>query len=146
MIVSGESNSRLSELRKYVITNDFSKQYISGGTIINDGVDYNNSTSGVTIAYYLGGIKYIDSLSGKTGTTFSFTAQGTSSPDFIEAPIYKDNKRENIIGIPKIANDVFIVRQETSVFEKNYALEYVRNLIELTTYAGGNYFKIVNNS
>ena len=82
----------------------------------------------------------------ETGTTYGFIPQGTSSLDFIEAPIYKDPKKENIISNPKINDDVFIVRQELSVFEQNYRLEYVSNLVELTTYAGGNYFKIINNS
>lgn len=147
MIVTGSSSSRLSELRKYTITNVFANQYISGGNNTTDGVDYPNSVSGESVVYYLGGIQYLDTLiEPNIGTTFSFTASGTSSADFIHAPIYKDPKKENIISNPKIDDDVFIIRQELSVFEKNYRLEYIKNLIELTTYAGGNYFNIINNS
>jgi hypothetical protein len=54
--------------------------------------------------------------------------------------------KENIISNPKIYNDVFIVRQEVSAFDGNYRLEYIRTLVDLTTYAGGNFFNIVNNT
>lgn len=145
--ITGQSSSRLTELRKYVVTNVFSQQYISGGNLLNDGVDYFNSISGVSITYYIGGIKYIDVLTGFTsGTTFSFVGQGLSSPDFINKPIYKDINKENIISNPEIADDVFIVRQELSAFDKNYRLEYITNLVDLETYAGGAFFNIVNNT
>ena len=144
MIVSGSSNSRLSELRKYVI-GDYTLEYINGGTYSIDGVDYDNSISGVTMIYYLGGIKYIDDVI-NTGTTFTFTAQGINSADFISVPYYKDPKKENIISNAKINNDVFITRQELSAFDKNYRLEFIRKLIDLETYAGGNFFVIVNNT
>jgi hypothetical protein len=147
VVITGGSSSRLSELRKYTITNIFTQQYVSGGTYLNDGVDYNNSVSGVSITYFLGGIKYVDLLTGFTsGTTFSFTGQGYSNPIFINKPIYKDMNKENIISNPEIANDVFIVRQEISAFDQNYRLEYIGSLVDLTTYAGGGFFNIVNNT
>lgn len=148
MALTGTSSSRLSELRKYTVTNVFADQYVSGGDEINDGVDYSASVSGQSVVYYLGGIKYTDTIvTGTTvETTYSFTPQGISSPDFITAPIYKDPKKERIVSNPKIDDDVFIIRQDLSVFENNYRLEYVEKLVELTTYAGGNYFNIVNNT
>jgi len=147
MTVTGTSSSRLSELRKYTTSTIFANQYVGGGNTNTDGVDYVVSVSGVNIIYYLGGIKYVDMLTGITsGTTFSYTAMGVSSPDFIYAPYYKDPKKENIISNPKINNDVFIIRQELSAFEKNYRLEHVKNLVDLETYAAGNYFNIVKNS
>jgi hypothetical protein len=145
--VTGQSSSRLIELRKYTITSIFANQYISGGTVIYDGVDYLNSVSGGSVTYYIGGIKYVDILTGNTsGTTFSFIGQGLSGPDFINKPIYKDPNKENIISNPKIYDDVFIVRQELSAFDKNYRLEYINNLVDLETYAGGGFFNIVNNT
>jgi hypothetical protein len=146
-IVTGESSSRLSELRKYTVSSAFTDQYFSGGTYTVDGVDYYVSNTGTSITYYLGGIKYVDQLTGSTsGTTFRFTGLGITSPNFINVPIYKDPNKENIISNPKISNDVFIIRQELSAFENNYRLEHVKNLIDLETYAGGKYFNIVNNS
>jgi len=145
-MVTGTTNtSRLSELRKYSTATGFTKQYFSGGTYSTDGVDYLTSISGVSITYYLGGIKYIDDVANEI-TTFIYAPSGTSSPDFINAPYYKDPKKENIISNPKINDDVFIVRQELSAFENNYRLEHIRNLSELLTYAGGKYFNIVSNT
>jgi len=145
-MVTGTTNtSRLNELRKYTTSNIFANQYISGGSFANDGVDYLTSVSGVSVTYYLGGIKYIDDVASEI-TTFIYAPSGTSSPDFINAPYYKDPKKENIISNPKINDDVFIVRQELSAFENNYRLEHIRNLSELLTYAGGKYFNIVSNT
>ena len=79
-------------------------------------------------------------------TTFDFISTGVLSPSFINAPIYKDPKKENIISNPKIGDDVFIVRQALSAFDNNYRLEQIKNLNELVTYAGGNFFNIVNNT
>jgi hypothetical protein len=148
MIVTGTSSSRLSELRKYTVTDVFAKQYVTGGTINLDGVVLSLSNPLNKIVYYIGGIKYIDIMSGVTsGTTLNiYTPQGTASADFINVPYYKNPNKENIISNPKIYDDVFISRQELSAFDKNYRLEYIKNLSDLETYAGGNFFNIVNNS
>lgn len=145
MTITGTSKSRLSELKKYSVSSDFTKQYFGNGSLINDGVAYDNSIENNKIVYYIGGIKYTDIVSSNV-TTFSYDGMGLSSPDFINVPIYKDSNKENIISYPKINDDVFIVRQELSAFDQNYKLEYIRNLSDLKTYAGGNFFKIVNNS
>jgi hypothetical protein len=148
MLVTGTTNnSRLIELKKYATGVPFSQQYIGGGSSTVDGVVYSQSTQFIKMVYYIGGIKFTDMLVGSnSGITFSYTAQGTNSPDFVDAPMYKNMNKENIISNPKINDDVFITRQEVSAFDKNYRLEYVRNLIDLTTYAGGKYFNIVNNT
>jgi hypothetical protein len=146
-IVTGGTTSRLIELRKYTITNNFNLQYISGGTPTVDGVDYANSSSSNRVVYYIGGIRYLDVYTGNTtGTTFSFNSSGYASPNFINVPYYQNPNKENIISQPNIDDDVFIIRQESSAFEGNYRLEYIKNLSDLMTYAGGNYFKIITNS
>ena len=146
MLVTGTtSNSRVTELKKYAVGVPFTQQYVSGGDVLNDGVDYTNSVSGVTMTYYLGGIKFVDDVSGGT-TTFSVTAQGTGSANFIDVPYYKDPNESKIISNPKINDDVFIVRESQSAFDKNYRLEYITRLPDLTTYAGGRYFNIINNT
>lgn len=148
MIVTGTSSSRLSELRKYVITNVFTEQYFNNGTPTNDGVDIISSIPNEKIVYYLGGIRYVDTLVDgiTTNTTYSFIAQGYNSPNFIDVPYYQNPNKENIISNPKIYDDVFIIRQELSAFDKNYRLEHIKNLIDLTTYAAGSFFNIVNNT
>jgi hypothetical protein len=146
--VTGTSNSRLSELRKYTITSVFTDQYFGGGSYTVNGVDFPNSNSQSNIIYYLGGIKYTDLLTGySSGTTYTFTSLGTGDTNnFINLPIIKNPNKENIISNPKINDDVFIIRQELSAFDSNYRLEYIKNLVDLETYAGGNFFNIVKNS
>ena len=146
-MVTGSSLSRLMELKKYVINAPFINQYVGSGNTKNDGVDFLHSTDN-TIVYFLGSIQYVDILSGSTsGTTFNFVTSGvTNNPNFINIPIYKNSNKENIISNPKINNDVFITRQELSAFDKNYRLEYIRNLSDLETYAGGKFFNIINNT
>lgn len=145
MITGRTNNSRLVELRKYTITNDFTKQYVSNGSWTNDGVDFNNSVSGVSVVYYIGGIKYIDETQdGVTTTKFSLTPN--NEPNFINKVYFKNPNKSKIISNPKIIDDVFISRSDLSAYDKNYRLEFIENLSDLITYAGGNYFKIVNNT
>ena len=146
--ITGSSSSRLPELRKYTITNVFTKQYISGGTVNHDGVDMLNSNPLDKIIYYLGKIMYVDIISGdSSGITYNvYKPEGFTSANFINVPYYKNPNKENIISNPKINDDVFIVRQELSAFDKNFRLEYIRNFADLSTYAGGNFFKIVSNT
>ena len=80
----------------------------------------------------------------ETGTTFGFIPQNEGN--FIDEQYIKNPNKEKIISNPKIFDDVFITRDELSAFNKNYRLEYIRNLVDLTTYAGGKYFNIINNS
>jgi hypothetical protein len=145
--VTGETISRLNELRKYKITDDFSLQYIAHTTGLTDGVDYSASYSNTTITYYIDEIKYVDDVStSAVTTTFRFNTIGSESASFINSPVYKIPENENIVSLSKVNDDVFILRQEISVFDKNYRMEYITNLLELETYAGGNFFNIINNT
>ena len=201
MIVTGQTNSsRLSELRKFIATDDITKQYFeytityraygSGGDelrtydgenlrvmTIENGVDFSSlvysdeepeyrawseendelrtydgeNLRAVTsplllqITYYIDGIKYTDYVQ-EGYTVFEYYATGVNEINFTNVPYYKDPKKENIISLPKIDNDVFIIRQQLSAFENNYLLEHINNLSELQTFAAGNYFNIVNNT
>jgi len=144
MITGTTNNSRLPELRKYTTSTIFANQYVSGGNWGNDGVDYPNSPSIEYVVYYIGGIQYIDeTLIDGVETTFTYTPNNTNN--FIDLPYIKNMDKEKIVANPKISDDVFIERTDLSAFNKNYKLEYIRNLVDLTTYAGGKYFNIVNN-
>ena len=112
-------------------------------------MDLNSSIPNQKIVYFLGGIRYVDIVNSSgttTSTTYSFIGQGYNSPNFIDTYYYQNPNKENIISNPKIYDDVFIVRQELSAFDKNYRLEYIKNLVDLTTYAAGSFFNIVNNT
>lgn len=148
MVVTGSTNnSRLIELKKYAVGVPFSQQYKSDGSWTTDGVDYTSSPSIEYVVYYIGAIQYVDeTLIDGVHTTFSYTPQGISEPNFIFEPYIKNPNKEKIISNPKINDDVFITRSDLSAFNDNYRLEYIRNLVDLTTYAGGRYFNIINNT
>ena len=153
MITGRTDNSRLIELRTYSVSTILSQRYVLSSNINVDGVNpwlSQYTTFPYTIVYYLGGITFTDIVeSGLTSisTTFRYTAQGISEPNFITGETYiKNPEKSKIISNPKIFDDVFIIRDNLSAFNKNYRLEYVRNLVDLTTYAGGKYFNIINNS
>lgn len=151
--VTGESSSRLIELKKYATTGSLSQQYfISTGATSGDGVDVSLTTTGVTAStfvYYIGGITYVDTfISGITEETV-FTFESLAHEDennFDDLPIIKDDKKENIVDKPEVDNNVFIIRQSQAVFEDQYRLKNIRNISELEFYAGGGHFNIVNNT
>lgn len=148
-IVSGTSSSRLSELRKYSKSGDLSKLYFTSIDESNDGLDITISETGLTAntyVYYLGGITYVDYVTtGGTSTIFYFESLGEFSPAFSNLPIIKNEEEQNLYEKPLIDNNVFIIREEVSAFEKNYRLKNIRNLTELQYYAGGAYFNIIEN-
>jgi len=146
--ITGETTSRLSELRKYVVSEVFTEKYILGGSRDIDGVGYNESNIPIRIVYYLQGIRYVDYPDDNI-TTFDFYTQGLESPVFHNTPNivpYKDYRKENVRNKPKIDSDVFIVRQQLTAFENNYMLEHINNIIELTSFAGGSFFNIIKNT
>lgn len=148
--VTGYSSSRLSELEKYVISSNPFVKYVTGGSLTSDGLySYSSGSTGTTYVYYLGGIKYSDIMSsGTTATTtsFLFTVTGFSSANFDNKRIIKIEEKQNLVENTQLSKDVFISRQEQSVFERNYRLRAVGSLNSVLTYAGGNYFTIYNNT
>ncbi len=145
-VVTGSCTSRLNELKKYKITENFSEKYFGYGSTTSNGVDYINSTSN-NIIYYLDGIKYTDIIVDNTTTSsFEFITKGYNSTDFGSEEYIKIPEKENLTDNPKIENDLFIDRQQVSVFENNYKLEHVKNMVQLNTYVSGKYFKIVSNN
>ena len=144
-ITGSTDNSRLTELKKYAVGVPFSQQYKSGGSWTSDGVDYTNSSSIDYVVYYIGGIRYVDkTLIDGVSTTFSYTPKNIGN--FNYGTYYKNPDKSKIISNPKIFDDVFLTRSDLSAFNDNYRLEYIRSLIDLTTYAGGKYFNIINNT
>ncbi len=146
-----EGKSRLAELRKYAISGGISNMYYTSTGSASDGVNVSLSDLNVypqIVVYYVGGITYKDIIYGNAEDTtlITYEPQGYSSPDFIDAPTYKDPNKSQIVQNPKVYNDVFIVRQELSAFDKNYKLKDVKSLAALKTYASGRYFNIVSNS
>lgn len=155
-IVTGSSSSMLNNIRKSGSPPYVYNQYFLSTDPNIDGLDLNRSgllgtqyVTGFTnynIVYYVGGITYTQ-LSGASGSTlFSMIGQQFSPLNFTNESMIKDENKENMTGKPIISSDVFIIRQEFSVFERNYNLEFIKNIAQLETYAGGAYFNIVSNT
>jgi hypothetical protein len=150
-IVTGFSESRLFELRKYVVNGTLDKLYKLSNNILFDGLDLSLTLTGITsstFTYYIGGIKYVDTILNDNITTrFEFpTLSINDSNNFDDLNIIKNDNEINIVEKPQINSDVFIVRQQQSVFEKNFRLKNINTLNEIISYAGGNYFTIFINS
>lgn len=149
-IVSGSTSSRLNELRKFSTAGTLEQLYFTSTDPAINGVDPTQTVTGTTAStfvYYLSGITYQDDvLSGETTSMFSFVSSGYSSPVFENLPYIKDERKQNIIEKPLVDSDVFIIRDEASAFQNNYRLKDITNLTELTYYAGGAYFNIVENT
>jgi hypothetical protein len=142
MMLSGETTTRLNELKKYKPTNIFTEKYISGGDLNNNGVDYASSVEGEKVIYFINGIKYIDELD-EQRTVFEFEPNHgeTQTQNLVKLFDLSD-----VINKPKIKNDVFISRQQIPVFVENRMLEELHILYELTTFAGGGHYKIIKNT
>jgi hypothetical protein len=142
--ITGECKTRLSELKKYTISEVFTDQYPINGGINGDGIDMVNTIIGSKITYYINSIMYIDTIENDVTirTTFKLTSNSINDYNFINKPIYKNEYKNNLIDNPKINNNLFIERQELSVFENNYKLEFMNKLIDVLTYVGGKYFHV----
>jgi hypothetical protein len=141
-LITGTTESRLVELEKYTISDDIINKYILSGSSTSDGVVYNDST-GSTITYWIGGIKYIDY---SATTLFNFYSSGITSVNSLDTNIVVEDKNVNIVDDSTIDSDINIERQSISVFENHYRIATATNLNDLTTYAGGSYFNVIKNS
>jgi hypothetical protein len=168
-IVSGYSESRLEELKKYNVDTSYETGYkiirktggynrytglrdrFTGKSIRifetippiseQDGIDL-DLTSGSTVVYFIGGIMYVDDLVNNI-TTFMFTTSNEHrfTVDMDNNPIIGDDTMEELFDTPKTYSDVLIDRFDISPLKDIYKLNDVDELLTLTYY-GGNYFYI----
>ena len=146
LITSYSDVSKLSKLRKYAVSDDIGVMYYTGGSYNNNGLSIDESDLGGDVkvyVYYIDGIRYTD-VGGVT--KIEYYSQGITEDNFINKGIIKHPNKGGIINNPKINNDVFIDRDNKSVLDGFYRLEYVENFNDLLTYVGGKYFNIINNS
>lgn len=152
--VTGNSTTRLNELKKYSVSSDLNKSYIILDEVNKNPTDFNSELNGLILSetiegefysYFVDGIKYFDDILNNI-TTFNFFSEGYSSDNYISKPIYKDPSIGNTITMPDINNNVFIIREELPVFLNNYRLSNIISLASLENYAGGKFYNIVKNS
>ena len=145
-VISGTSSSRLPELRKYSRSGSLENLFYVSIDPSVDGVDSGLTTTGITYTYYIGGITYVDDVTGET-TTYTYASSGYSDTNnFVNLPYIKDESKQNIIDKPLIDNNVFIIREEQRVLDYNYRLRNIGNLTELRYYAGGGFYNIIENT
>lgn len=144
--VTGVTSSRLSELRKFSTSGSLSDLYFTSIDPSTDGVNELLTITGVSWTYYIGGITYFwDEVNDIT--TFTFESLGyDDGNNFVNLPFIKDDAKDNIIDVPEIDNNVFIIRQSLPVYQNIYRLQSIGNLSDLEKYAGGGKFNIVTNS
>lgn len=146
--VTGTSSTRLVELKKYTSTGTLSDRYFTSTSSTTDGVNVSLTVEPTKYVYYIGGITYMDSIVGTaTTTTFTFQSLGLDDPNnFEDKPIIMIESKQGMLEEPVIESDVFITRQEIPVFESSIRLRAINNLNQVSQYAGGNYFKIYENT
>lgn len=149
--VTGYSETRLDELRKYAVSGPITTRYFTSTDPSTDGVNPFLSVEGTTAStyvYYIGGIEYLDQITNDvTVTTFTFLSLGLDDTNnFDNLPVIKLESKQNMVENPQVSKDVFIERQQQPVFERNYRLRAVNSLNDVISYAGGDYFTIFNNS
>ena len=147
-MIQARGDSRLNELRKPKQSLSFSQKYIGGGSLTTNGVDYGDSVNDNNVVYYIDGLKYNDKLNQQTGAieTFIYYNSTPSIQNMLGVNQYKSFIMDGEYTQPKITNDVFIFRQDIAPFKDNYMLEGIFDMLELTTFAGGGYFTIKENS
>lgn len=149
--ITGTSNSRLSELEKYVISDEITEKYwLSTNSNIN-GVN-NILSSGNTFIYYINGITYTDSIINNTPITTTSTPTHNFDKDIDDEYINVQNKLvfkypqfENVVSKPMVDQDINIERPNFNALEKNYRLGDINNISDLINYVAGSYFNIVDN-
>lgn len=138
--IEGFAISRLNELKTYNNTNDIEKKYTqsvngSNGVILSE-------TDENIITYIIDGIKYFDDINNNT-TAFEYY----TPTNYNDIEDYKIVKRDEYLNYTDYSekSDLDIVRQSLNIFESHMRLSDIRNVEELTLYAGG-YFNIIKNS
>ena len=76
-------------------------------------------------------------------TTFSYTVQPQPLVGSTDYFVFKDEAKMGVVFTPKVEDEVFIERQDTSVFEPQSRLSNIVSLEGLIEYNNG-YYKILN--
>lgn len=150
MTITGITDSRLFEVKTYDKNQPYQVGYKGVTNII---YDQNNEPE--IIEYTINDINYTTSIYGslypgrdlnlgdniifKSDTTYSFESDGL---DELEINVLKQEAEMGISEKPKIESDIFIERQETSVFEKHLRMGEIYSLDQLEEYKNGVYYNI----
>lgn len=139
---SGGCKSRLEELRLYTFSDIFEDKYIIYDGVVKHGVVL-SETNNDKITYYIDGILFVDDLIWKT-TEYTLDFEAVEMLN--NAGIIFDDSLITLVGKPKIKNNINLDRGGFTVNEEVLKLGAAMNLYDLTNYAGGSYYNIINNN
>lgn len=140
MILSGYTDSKLAQVKTYDINQLYQVGY-KGVTQVN--YDVNGEINEVT--YEINGITYITKIGGKlnlgsnnfaTPTRYYFESDGLTQETI---NVIKKEVEMSISEPPKIEEEIFIERQETSVFERHLRMGEIKTIEQLEEYKNGYY-------
>jgi hypothetical protein len=140
MILSGYTDSKLAQVKTYDVNQLYQVGY-KGVTQITYGV--NGEINEVT--YEINGITYITKIGRKlnlgsnnfaTPTRYYFESDGLTQETI---NVIKKEVEMSISEPPKIEEEIFIERQETSVFERHLRMGEIKTIEQLEEYKNGYY-------
>ncbi|MFW6243381.1 MAG: hypothetical protein ACOC2W_04410 [bacterium] len=143
-VVSGETFSRLSEIRKYKQNGDLDEMYFVSSGMTENGLDLDRTTSGETYVYYIDEVEYIDDLE-ENVTYFYLYSNGLNSNNSIIGNIYKNDDLNGIISKPRVKSDIFLDRPQQKILNNVFNLRNINNISDLVNYIGGSYYNIIKN-
>lgn len=144
MIVTGLTTSRLYEIKKYRISENFEDNYISYNPSTKTGYLGGTIFDGEVI-YMIKGIKYIDNYNNEIYENTFFEYIPTPIDLNEDGFLLKINNYGKSIDKPIIKKDVYVNRKKLPPFKNNFLIRNMENLIDVGTYVGGNYFNIYKN-
>lgn len=144
----GVTTSRLNELRTYRTESnisEFGDKYVKYDPDIEPKNGYvAGSVLMGEIVYYVNDIKYKDIYDEDGNFIITHFYLEPKEMDVNEdGYLIKNNKYGNSVDKPRIYLDVFVDRNEKTAFKDNRILSDLTSLLEVTTFAGGNYFNII---
>jgi hypothetical protein len=140
MILSGYTDSKLAQVKTYDVNQLYQVGY-KGVTQITYGV--NGEINEVT--YEINGIIYITKIGRNlnlgsnvfaTPTRYYFESDGLTQETI---NVIKKEVEMSISEPPKIEEEIFIERQETSVFERHLRMGEIKTIEQLEEYKNGYY-------
>lgn len=142
--ISGETYSRLSEIKKSIQSGDLDELYFLSDNIDENGLNINESISGETYTYYIDKIKYIDDVFNNV-TYFFAESFGLNSINSINGNIYKESSLMDSVSKPNVKSDLFIDRPQIDVVKSFFRIKDINELSDLEYYVGGSYYNIYKN-
>lgn len=138
-IVTGYTENRLSEIKTF----DFQQPYklgLNGVTNISYTIDGKYSI----IYYTIDGISYITDVINKNITVYSYVARGIDSIVGDTFSLIRSDKYINLYQKPVTKNYINVEREQLSVLDNHYRIKNIKNIGDLITYGGGNFFDIIS--